>query len=172
MKYLNIAVLTALSITLCCGPALANSATATVNVSCTILPLFEMEISGPTGGNIEFGTITKDPDRNVDIAAPEVVINAKSNLGQPYIIKHELVTPLASDDGAVLPDGSMSVNATSAGEGSTAKDQAVGTDSEVLYQSDAAGKSDTITARYNLNVHPDQSAGDYQSKLLYTIVTV
>ena len=170
MKYLNIASLTVLAL-LIAGSAWANQSTVSVNVSCTILPLFEMEVSGPANGNIEFGTIQKDPDNNVDISAPEVVIRATSNLGQPYLITHELVTPLASNDGAVLPDGSMTVDA-SAASGSAAKSQQVGTDSEVLYQSDATGKSDTVTAHYNLNVHPDQDAGAYQSKLLYTIVTV
>lgn len=153
------------------GSAWANSATVSVNVSCTILPLFEMEVSGPANGNIEFGTIQKNPDQSVDVSAPEVTISAKSNLGQPYMITHELIAPLTNDNGAILPDGSMSVQA-SALNGSAAQDQAVGTDSGVLYHSDAAGKSDTITARYNLNVHPDQDAGDYQSKLLYTIVTI
>jgi hypothetical protein len=170
MKYRNIALLTGFSL-LMCGAAWANSATVTVNVSCTILPLFEMEVTGPAGGHIEFGSIKKDPDQNVSAAAPEVVIRANSNLGQPYMITHELIAPLSSDDGAVLPDGSMSVNATAA-NGSAAKSQAVGTDTEVLYHSDAGGKSDIITARYDLDVHPDQDAGQYRSKLLYTIVTV
>lgn len=169
MKYQNIAVLTALSLLLC-GSAWANSATVTVNVSCTILPIFEMEVTGPNGGNIDFGAIQKDIDQNVTANAPEVVIKTHTNLGQPYIIKHELITPLSSGNGAVLPDRSMSVDA-SAANGSAATGQAVGTDPEVLYQSGAGGQSDVITARYNLDVHPDQDAGDYQSKLLYTIVT-
>ncbi len=168
MKKLNIAALTTLALFLTV-PALANNTTVSVNVSCTILPLFEMEVISPVNG-IEFGAIQKNPDANVDVSAPEITIRAKTNMGQPYIIKHELLTPLASDNGAILPDGSMSVDATS-GNGSTAQGQAVGTDPEVLYQSDANGQSDTITARYNLNVHPDQDAGQYQSKLLYTIVT-
>lgn len=169
MKYLNIAALTALSLFIA-GSALANSTTVSVNVSCTILPLFEMEVVSPVNG-IEFGAIQKNPDANVDVAAPEITIRAKTNMGQPYIIKHELLTPLSNDSGAILPDGSMSVDATS-GNGSAAQGQAVGTDSEILYQSNAGGQSDTVTARYNLNVHPDQDAGQYQSKLLYTIVTV
>ena len=170
MKYLRVFTLT-ISTLIGCVSALANSATVTVNVSCTILPLFEMEVSGPANGNIEFGAIQKDPDQNVDASASEVMIRAKSNLGQPYIIKHELITPMSTGDGAVLPDGSMSVNA-SASNGTTAKGTAVGTDSEVLYQSGPTGEGDTITAQYTLNVHPDQEAGDYNSKLLYTIVTV
>lgn len=169
MKIQNIALLTAVSL-LISGAAWAGSGTITVNVSCTILPLFEMEVSGLNGGNIEFGAIQKDLDHNVQVSAPEVVIKANSNLGQPYIIQHELITPLSSGDGAVLPDGSMSVNA-SASNGKAAQSQSVGTDTEVLYRSDAGGKSDVITAQYNLDVHPDQDAGTYQSKLLYTIVT-
>ena len=170
MKYQNIFALTAMTLLLA-GSAWAGI-TATVNVSCTILPLFEMAVTGPNGGNIEFGVIQKDADQNVLVTAPEVVISAKSNTGQPYMITHELITPLANDEGAVLPDGSMSVNASSASGGSTAKGAAVGTDTGVLYHSDATGKSDTVTARYDLDVNPDQEAGNYQSKLLYTIVTV
>ncbi len=169
MKYQNIALLTALSLLISTG-AWANSGTVTVNVSCTILPLFEMEVSGLNGGNIEFGAIQKDAKQNVNVAAPEVVIRANSNLGQPYMIKHELITPLSSHDGGVLPDRSMSVNASSS-NGSAAASQSVSTDSEVLYRSNAAGKSDVITAQYNLEVRPDQDAGTYESKLLYTIVT-
>lgn len=169
MKYRNIALLTLFSL-LVSSSAWANSGTVTVNVSCTILPLFEMEVSGLNGGNIEFGAIQKDAHHNVQVAAPEVVIRANSNLGQPYIIKHELISPLSSHEGAELPNGSMSVNA-SASNGNAADSQAVGTSPEVLYRSDASGKSDVITAKYNLEVKPDQDAGTYQSKLLYTIVT-
>ena len=171
MKYQNIAVLTALLLALS-GSAWANSATVTVNVSCTILPLFEMEVTGPNGGNIEFGMIRKDPDQSIDASAPEVTIKATSNLGQPYMIKHELIAPITSNEGAVLPDGSMTVNASSASGGSAANGKPVSTDSDVLYQSDATGQSDTVTAHYNLNVDPNQEAGQYQSKLLYTIITV
>lgn len=171
MKYLNIAVLTTLGLILC-GSAMANQATVSVNVSCTILPLFEMQVSGPNNGNIEFGAIQKEAGQNVTKTAPEVIISAKSNLGRPYLIKHELIAPLANTSGSAIPDGAMSVDATNSGTGSAARSQAVGTASKTLYQSDATGQSDIITARYNLNVQPDQDAGHYESKLLYTIVTV
>ena len=171
MKYLNIVALTLLCVALS-GSAIANQATVSVNVSCTILPLFEMQVSGPNGGNIEFGAIQKEAGQTVDKTAPEVIISAKSNLGRPYLIKHALIAPLANTTGEAIPDGAMSVDATNAGGGSSAKSQTVGTTSQTLYQSDAAGQSDTITARYNLKVQPQQDAGHYESKLLYTIVTV
>lgn len=154
-----------------CTSAWANNATVSVNVSCTILPLFEMSVTGPNGGNIEFGAIQKEAGQDVVKDAPEVVISAMSNLGKPYKITHELISPL-SNGSTALPDGSMSVDATSAGGGSAAKNQTVGTVSKTLYESDALGKSDTVTARYNLKVKPEQDAGQYQTKLLYTIVTV
>lgn len=155
-------------------PETAHSAqkSVTVNVSATILPLFQIEVGGPANGNIEFGVIQKDPDGDVTIQAKEVVITTQSNLRTPYIITQSLSTPLANENGVGVPAGALRVSAqNNKSGGSASQNVEVGTDSSVLFRSDNNGQGDTISANYTLRVPPVQEAGEYRSQLVYTLTT-
>jgi hypothetical protein len=154
--------------------AWAASDSVSVTVSATIPPLFELSVSGPHQGNIEFGVIHKDPAQPVVAEAPEVVLTARSNLGRPYEIKQELMSPLANERNDRFGDRDLSSTAVNlrtdgavAGSGTP-----VSTRPQTLFTSNAEGKSDTIKARYRLRVVPEQPSGNYRTKLVYTITTI
>lgn len=153
--------------------AQAASKSVSVNISVTIPPLFEIDVSGPAGGNIEFGIVNKDANGPVEAASSEVVINTRSNLQQPYQITQKLVSPLSNGQGQTIGPENFSVQSVSSIEDGTASSgTGISTQDSSLFTSDASGKSNTLRTVYRLRVNPEQSAGTYQSKLVYTIVTL
>lgn len=172
MKYINFVLLTALFLIPQTASYAARSASVTVDVSVTIRPVFELSVSGPANGNIEFGEVDKKLDETVVAESEKVFVTAKSNLREPYIISHSLQSPLRSISGSTMPDDSMTVNARSFNtNGKPADNQTVTTNSSVLFESDANGMGDTVEAQYQLKVASNQDPGTYNSKLTYSIVT-
>ncbi|MFT5208279.1 MAG: hypothetical protein ACI9CF_002051 [Candidatus Omnitrophota bacterium] len=154
------------------SPGFAKSLTHTVKVSLRVLPIMELEITGPAGGNIEFGDIQKDGTKNIITQAKDVIINAKTNMATPYIIQQELLTPISNAKGEVLTAGAMTVNASNeAGRGQSMSNVSALTTPNIIYRSDARGRSDSIKAQYHVNIPPTQAAGSYESALRYTFVT-
>ncbi len=170
-KYIVIAVLIlGLFLT---SPALSASKSTTVNVSVTVAPLFEISVVGPDNGHLDFGYIDRDPNGPITLESGEVKVQAKSNLGVPYQITHALVNPLTNGDGISFSDKDLSVAARGINtSGLASSGETVSTDTSTLFRSNPKGKSDTIIAQYKLTVRPSQAAGNYKSKLLYTIVTL
>lgn len=153
------------------GYAASNS--VTVKVSVTIPPLFELSVSGPTHGNIEFGVVERDPLYPVTVESQDVVLTAKSNLGRPYEITHALVTPFSNESNDRFAEEDLTVSAENLKTGGTAvQSTRVTTTPSAIYTSDTEGKSETIKANYKLLVRPEQAAGNYQTKLVYTFTTI
>ncbi len=151
----------------------AASKSVSVNVSVTIPPLFEIEVGGPAGGNIEFGVVNKDPNGAVTADSPEVVITTRTNLQQAYQVTQKLVTPLSNGQGDTIAPEDFTVQSVSSIEGGSASNGGgVSTQDSSFFTSNGAGKSNTLRAIYRLKVKPEQAAGTYQSKLVYTIVTL
>lgn len=172
MKYLNLSLLTFLLLIPHSVCLAANSATVTVDVSVTIRPLFELSVSGPANGNIEFGEVDKKANENTFATSEKVLVTAKTNLREPYMITQSLQSPLQSSSGSTMPDDSMTVSAKSFNtNGKPANNQAVGINSTVLFESDANGMGDTVEAEYQLKIASNQDSGQYKSKLTYSIVT-
>jgi hypothetical protein len=170
MKYLAIVLLTALLV-LSAPLAIAGSNTVTVNVSAIILPLFEIGVSGPNGKDIDFGVIQKNPNGSITISSNDIVVTTQSNLGRPYRVTQELIAPLTNERGTPVPNDAMTVDARSQ-KGQAAVGQVVNTSASTLLESDAQGSSDTVTASYKLRVEPQQEAGQYNTRLVYSIVSV
>lgn len=150
----------------------AETKTHTVNVSVTIAPLLELSVSGPAGGNIEFGLTNKDPNGAVTVNSEDVVISATTNLRRPYQITQSLVTPLENEHNDVFSSEDFSVSGKSVSSKGTVLQGNVSTSPTVLFRSDAEGMSDTFVTKYHLNVKPEQAPGRYQSRLIYTITTL
>lgn len=151
----------------------AASESVSVKVSVTIPPLFELSVSGPTKGNIEFGIAERDPLGPVTVESQEVVLTAKSNLRRPYEITHALVTPLSNERNDRFAEKDLTVFAENfKTSGRAVRGTSVGTTSSAIYTSDPEGKSETVKANYRLLVRPQQAAGHYQTKLVYTITTI
>jgi len=153
-------------------PCHALSKSVQVNVSCTIAPMFELDVSGPTGGNIEFGTLHKDPNGTLTFDSNEVTIRAKTNMGQPYHVTQMLVTPIRNANGDEFEAGDFTSRATAEGPGSPVVRDGFVTTQPMTLLSSNDGKSSAVTASYKLKVKPGQASGFYASKLIYTIATI
>lgn len=151
----------------------AETKSVEITVSATVLPMLELSVSGPAGGNIEFGAIERSPNGAVTLQSKEVVVEAKTNLYKPYQITQTLVEPFSQTGGeGTFGEEDLTVDAESAsGKGSPAKGLKVGTSPTTLFTSSADGQGDTIKANYKLNVKPTQPSGDYRTKLIYSITT-
>ena len=169
----NILVAVAIAIasipsTLC----LADSKSVAVNVSVTIAPRLELSVSGPKGGNVEFGVVHK-ADAPVIAESSDVVLTVNSNLGKPYQITQALISPLMNEEGREMKNAEIRVQAKNLhSQGTAAADAALLTTPNVLFQSNPLGESDTIQANYRLKVLPDQLEGRYTTKLVYSILTL
>jgi len=151
----------------------ALSKSVEIKVSATVAPVFEISVEGPAGGNIEFGTIHRDPHQSVTAPSKEVIIKARSNLGQPYEISQKLVGPLVNDSGKSFGEGSITARAVNNRTDGTAYESVpVSTNPTVLFRSNPKGHSDSVTAVYDLEVQPDQDAGFYTTGLVYTITAL
>lgn len=150
----------------------ALSRSVQVNVSCTIAPMFELEVSGPAAGNIDFGTVHKDADGALTFDSSEVVIRTKTNLGQPYHVTQMLLTPIQNEEGHQFSAEDFTSRAVAEKSGGNfVSEGAVSTAPVPLFVSND-GKSNVITANYQLKVKPEQPSGHYASKLVYTIATI
>ncbi len=164
--------LIAIMVSALASPAFAKSLTQTVKVSLRVLPIMELEITGPAGGNIEFGDIQKDGTKNTISKAKDVMIHAKTNMATPYIIQQELLTPISNANGESLNAGAMTVNASNEnGRGQSMNNVSVLSTPNIIYRSDDRGRSEAIKAQYQVNIPPTQAAGYYESALRYTFVT-
>ena len=154
-------------------PTTARSETksVTINVSVNVHPVFELNVSGPAGGNIQFGDIQQKADGDVVIEAPEVVLHARTNLGKPYQITQELIEPLANEQNAQFSKEDFTVDMENGGSRERTVSGPVSTEASTLFVSDS-GLEKTLNARYKLRVRPEQPAGLYQAKLVYTITSL
>lgn len=152
------------------GTAEAETKSVSIDVTVRVLPIFELTVSGADGGNLEFGDVQKSGSGDVFAESKEMVLTAKSNLGRPYQITQTLSEPLRSDNAETFEEGDLTVRAqNSATQGSVTNGAGVTTTPTTLFTSDSRGKGDTIRASYRLRVKPDQPAGDYKTRLVYTI---
>ena len=174
LKVLIFVPVVSMVIALCHSPSsYALSKSVEIKVSATVAPVFEISVEGPTGGNIEFGTIHRDPHQAVTAPSKEVIIKARSNLGQPYEISQKLVRPLVNENGKGFGEGAITAHAVNNHTDGTAYESvSVSTNPTVLFRSNPKGLSDTVTAVYNLKVQPDQDAGHYTTGLVYTITAL
>jgi len=142
-----------------------------INVSVTIKPILEISAVGPNNGHIEFGSVQKNAASPVTVESGDVVVTARSNLGEPYHVTQELTSLLSDQSGNTMQDQSLKSFAKSDSNPEGAiQGGAVNTKPALLYRSNPTGGSETIRARYELTVLPDQPAGNYESKLVYSII--
>ena len=156
------------------GTAYAESKSASYTMRVTIPPLFELEVTGPSDGVIDFEDFKRDATQTTNVSSEPVTIRARSNLGKAYQISQKLVGPLTSDTGSTLPPEDLTVSATNLDKnGKASGETTVSVDEPTpLFTSNADGKGDTVKTSYNLKVKADSAAGTYQAKIVYSIVTL
>ncbi|MBI2104262.1 MAG: hypothetical protein HYT90_01600 [Candidatus Omnitrophica bacterium] len=155
--------------------ACAESDSKTVRVSCTILPRLELSVTPETGESIAFGAIEQPAPGETTVRSTAVKLNVFSNMGRPYHVTQMVRKPLATPEGAAIPDDQFRVLTQDAARGRMGAPQPTPLAAGVpttLYTSDERGKSDAFSARYTLTVTPDTPAGEFDTEIVYTVTSL
>ncbi len=106
----------------------------------------------------------------------EVLIEVKSNLGRPYQVTQNVSSEMVSSKGEKIPAGNFSLQALPAGNTRgnlrVAAKTPVEKGSQILFVSDAAGSPDKFKVVYELICPADLTAGNYSSRITYTLTEV
>lgn len=146
-------------------PPWAQGASQTVEVVARIEPELSMTITPETGDRIDLGT-TYSAQTEPRLSQPvRVTLRVFSNLGQPYDVTQQLVSPLTSDTGVSLASDDLLVFGD---DGSDVQGRGAG-QPQTLFSSDPLGRSMDRSVSYRLRVPPGQAAGTYRGTLLMSV---
>ena len=106
----------------------------------------------------------------------EVLIEVKSNLGRPYQVTQNVLSELVSGDGEKIPSKyfslqTLSVNDTK-GNLKISNKIPVEKGNVLLFVSDTNGSADKFKVIYELICPPDLKAGNYSSRITYTLTEI
>lgn len=149
-------------------PAEAESASQSIDVVATIRPELSLTVEPETGSRIELGTIDSSPTESRRSRPVHVAVRVFSNLGRPYQVTQQLRTPLANQDGQQLAPEQLLVS-QSDGSPEAGAPRGLAGAPQVVFASDAKGRSADRSLTYQLQVPPDTAAGDYQGTILMTV---
>lgn len=130
--------------------------------------IFDLRITPELGGTIEFRDLKPQ-------AAPkqsEVVFEISSNTGRPYQITQSLSTGLVNKEGNIIPQKYFTLRVESLGTRgrlNLTSPTEVKTGETILFVSDSTGSSDKFKVVYELNPSFDIMAGDYSTRITYSI---
>ncbi|MFH0827043.1 MAG: hypothetical protein V1923_04055 [Candidatus Omnitrophota bacterium] len=130
--------------------------------------IFDLKITPELGGTIEFRDLKPQ-------AAPkqsEVIFEIASNIGRPYQITQFLTTGLVNKEGNVIPKQFFTLREESLGTRGRlilSSPAEVNIGETILFVSDPAGSSDKFKVIYELKPSFDIMAGDYTTRITYSI---
>ncbi len=153
----------------------AESDSATIHVSATILPRLELSITPETGSGIAFGAIEQPARGSETTRSVAVNVGVFSNLGHPYHVTQMVRHPLRNPEGALIPDEQWTVMTRDAARGAVGMPQPTAVQSGLpatLYTSNDVGKSDAFLADYTLRVTPTTPAGAFDTEIVYTVTSL
>jgi hypothetical protein len=129
---------------------------------------FELDITSEQGGIIRFSNIKpKQPPQT-----SEVVITVKTNIGKQYQVTQGVLSGLINKEGATIPAQYFTLKEESRGTKGALKftiPAEVKTGDTVLFVSDADGSPDTFKMIYELSVPFEVNAGEYSTRITYSI---
>ncbi len=133
-----------------------------------IARIFDLKIAPELGGTIEFRDLKPQ-------GAPkqsEVIFEIASNIGRPYQITQSLSSGLVDKEGHIVPQKYFTLREESLGtRGRLAfsSPTEVKTGETILFVSDSTGSSDKFKIIYELKPSFDIMAGDYATRITYSI---
>lgn len=140
----------------------------TISLEIDIAPVFELSITPETGGVIQFRDL-KAGDKPQQV---EVIMEIKNNTGKEYQVSQNIATVLANKAGKAVPENSFTLKEESRDTKGTLliPDAAsVKQGGTVLFRSDESGSGDIFKLIYSLDPVFEIEAGDYSTKITYSI---
>jgi len=105
----------------------------------------------------------------------EVVIEAKTNIGRQYQVSQELYSELTNKEGDRIPSKYFTLRTESIGTKGRlqiAAQQEAKKGSTLLFTSDALGSADKFKVIYQLDSPADLKAGDYSTRITYSLLEI
>ena len=136
--------------------------------------IFEISVSPQDQRyNIDFVNIKPSDGPRLN----EVLIEVKSNLGRPYQVTQNVLSELVNSNGDKIPAKYFSLQALPVGntnKGSLRVPNKVPVEkgSQLLFISDANGSADKFKVIYELICPADLRAGNYSSRITYTLTEI
>jgi hypothetical protein len=130
--------------------------------------VFDLIVTPETGGIIKFRDIRplQPPKRS------EITVEIKSNMGKRYQLSQKVLSDLTTKEGYVIPEKYFTLKTVSLDAKGTIKfpDRVpVKKGDSVLFISDQEGSSDKFTLIYELSIPADYRAGDYSTRIVYSL---
>ncbi|MCM8782966.1 MAG: hypothetical protein NC909_01015 [Candidatus Omnitrophica bacterium] len=140
----------------------------TFNLEVEIAPIFNLEVRPQLGGIIEF----RDLKPGSTPKSSEVIVEVKSNLGKRYQVSQRINSELIDKEGNKIPMKYFNLRQESLetkGSLRFPESTEVRLGETVLFVSDLKGSSDRFKIIYELEVPFDIRAGDYSTRIVYSI---
>ncbi|MFA6129859.1 MAG: hypothetical protein WC731_02620 [Candidatus Omnitrophota bacterium] len=106
----------------------------------------------------------------------EVLIEVRSNLGRPYQVTQNVLSELVNDRGDKIPSKNFSLQTLpvdkTKGSLRIPGKEPVKKGSQLLFISDSYGSADKFKIIYELICPPDLGAGNYSSRITYTLTEI
>jgi len=122
--------------------------------------------------NIDFANLKPSDGPRLN----EVLIEVRSNLGRPYQVTQNVLSELVNSTGDKIPVKNFSLQTLTAGDTKGILKAAVKTPVEkgslLLFVSDPNGSADKFKVVYELVCPPDLKAGNYSSRITYTLTEI
>ncbi|MFH0940245.1 MAG: hypothetical protein V1840_00115 [Candidatus Omnitrophota bacterium] len=108
--------------------------------------------------------------------AKEVILRVNSDIGKQYRVSQNIITPLATMDGTVLPDSQFKmyalVNSNTSGTLVYREETPVNEFSTTLYTSNNAGDNDSFKLVYTVTPTDIQMQGPYYGRIAYILTPI
>ena len=151
--------------------ARAASQSATVVSQAQVPVVLELSIS-PTGqSQLRFSNVQPSLISETQAGPMSIYVDVRANVR--YQVSEDLSGPLTNSAGDEIPIDHLSfITSAAHSTGTPVPTTAASASSQVIFTSDALGTSDTIRADYTLRVPSSQAAGDYSTRIIYTISSI
>lgn len=148
----------------------------------TLIDTLNLEVSNPSifdlvivpedmTGRLTFKNLRPDDPAKTS----EVSIEVKSNVGRKYQVIQNAYSDLTNKDGLVVPEGNFTLRTVSEDVHGTLKFPSaspVKKGDTTVFVSDSRGSSDKFKIIYELSIPKDMIAGDYSTRITYSLVEI
>ncbi|MCA9409305.1 MAG: hypothetical protein H6755_06225 [Candidatus Omnitrophica bacterium] len=137
-------------------------------VEVEVKPIFEIEVKLPPEG-VSFPNLLPNSPPQIR----EIEVYVKSNLGRPYMIMQNVVSPLTNQEGGIFAEKYFSIKGEllDGAQGKLAyNDFESVPDGEIpVYFSDKNGSSAHVKVYYRLRPYPEMAPGSYATSIMYSL---
>ncbi len=140
----------------------------TLNLELENERMFNLIVTPEIGGSLQFRDLKPNQPPRVN----EVTLQVKTNIGKRYQVSQDTPSLFTDKEGNIIPGKYFTVRTESLntkGILNYPQKTEVKPGEMSLFVSDETGSSDTFNVIYELSTPPDLHAGDYTTRIVYTI---